>query len=158
MITTDTRTALYRFYGADDVLLYVGITHRLGQRWSEHARSQPWWPEVRRQTAEWYATRSEAEAAEITAIQQEDPRHNIVRIPIPCAVSFADLEAATGRYRRTKSARDEAREEVIERVVAALRAGVRPTDVVARSPFTGAYVRRIAREHGIEGKPRGVKE
>jgi len=34
-------------------------------------------------------------------------------------------------------------------VVKALEAGERPTDVTSWSPFTPAYVRRIAREHGI---------
>jgi hypothetical protein len=34
-------------------------------------------------------------------------------------------------------------------VLAALRAGERPTDVAAKSPFTEAYVRKLARENGI---------
>ena len=43
-----------------------------------------------------------------------------------------------------------AREEVIGAVVKALEAGQRPTDITAWSPFTAAYVRKLAREHGIE--------
>jgi hypothetical protein len=43
-------------------------------------------------------------------------------------------------------------------VVAALRSGKRPTEVTNRSPFTAAYIRRIARDNGIEGDPRYVRE
>ena len=60
------------------------------------------------------------------------------------------LTAATARYRETEAAHKAARDAAAAAVVTALRAGVRPTDVTADSPFTAAYVRRIARDHGIE--------
>lgn len=66
-----------------------------------------------------------------------------------------DLDASTRRYRETEAEHEKSREAVIRDVVAALKAGIRPTDVVAHSPFTAAYVRNIAREHGIEPAPRG---
>jgi hypothetical protein len=56
---------------------------------------------------------------------------------------------ATGRYRHTEEAHEESRKAVTAAVLAALRAGERPTDVAARSPFTETYVRRLARENGI---------
>ncbi|MER7813812.1 hypothetical protein [Streptomyces sp. NPDC096153] len=59
------------------------------------------------------------------------------------------LDKATSRYRETEAAHDEARDAAIAAVLDALRAGRRPTDVVNRSPFTAAYVRRVARENGI---------
>jgi len=65
------------------------------------------------------------------------------------------LTAATARYRETEAAHDAARQAAVDAVVAALRAGERPTDVTADSPFTAAYVRRIARENGIEPPKRG---
>lgn len=65
------------------------------------------------------------------------------------------LDAATRRFRRTKKTHDEAREAAVAAVVAALKADARPTDVADRSPFTDTYVRRVAREHGIEPKRRG---
>jgi hypothetical protein len=68
----------------------------------------------------------------------------------------ANLATATARYRETEQAHAEARDNAIAAVVAALRAGQRPTDVTAASPFTSAYVRRIAREHGIEAPARGA--
>lgn len=70
------RTALYRFFAVDDVLLYVGVTSSLGTRWSSHATSKPWWPEVHHQTVEWFDTRDAALAAEKAAIKAESPRYN----------------------------------------------------------------------------------
>lgn len=60
-----------------------------------------------------------------------------------------ELETAAARYRQTEAAHEEARSRVMTAVLAALRAGKRPTDVAAKSPFTEAYVRRMARENGI---------
>lgn len=67
------------------------------------------------------------------------------------------LTEATRRYRRTEKAHEEARDAAVQAVVDALRAGIRPTDVTNASPFTAAYVRRIAREHGIEPATPGPK-
>lgn len=63
---------------------------------------------------------------------------------------LAALDQATRRYRETEAAHGEARAATIKAVVDALRAGERPTDVTSHSPFTPAYVRRLARENGIE--------
>lgn len=89
------RTALYRFYGADDVLLYVGITDHLGTRWSNHARTKPWWADVQRQTAEWHETRAAAEEAERTAIRDEAPLWNINSSP------WEAVQQVDGRYAAT---------------------------------------------------------
>jgi hypothetical protein len=69
-----------------------------------------------------------------------------------------DLDQATRRYRKTEKAHTEARDAAVQAVITALRAGERPTDVAERSPFTPAYVRRIAREHDIEPAKRGPKK
>jgi hypothetical protein len=59
---------------------------------------------------------------------------------------------ATGR----KVARhDRERAEHIDAVVAALKAGERPTDVASWSPFTPAYLRRLARQAGVPQAPKG---
>ena len=68
------------------------------------------------------------------------------------------LDKATARYRETEAAHDSARDKAIEAVVDALEAGERPTDVTARSPFTAAYVRQIARKNGIEPAKPGPKK
>lgn len=80
-----------------------------------------------------------------------------------CATLFRmdELEAldeATCQYRQTEADHDAAREAAVTAVLTALRAGKRPTDVAERSPFTPAYVRRLARENGIEPAKPGPKK
>lgn len=65
------------------------------------------------------------------------------------------LDEATRAYLDTEAAHKTARDSAIAAVVAALKAGKRPTDVAARSPFTDAYVRRVAREHGVGPRKKG---
>jgi hypothetical protein len=45
--------------------------------------------------------------------------------------------------------------EHLEAVLAALRAGKRPTDVADWSAFTATYIRRMARKAGIPPAPKG---
>ncbi len=73
------------------------------------------------------------------------------------AKELVALDKATDKYRRTGEAHDAARQEAIAAVVAALRANVQPTVVAKRSPFTDAYVRKIARDHGIPPARPGIK-
>ena len=68
-----------------------------------------------------------------------------------------ELTAATRRYRRTEAAHEEARQAAIEAVLTALRAGIGPTEVERLSPFTGAYIRKLARENGVPPAAPGVK-
>jgi hypothetical protein len=73
----DDPTALYRLYGKDSELLYVGITGTPGQRMTQHANTQSWWPGVVRKTMVWYPTRGDACDAEATAIDVEKPKYNL---------------------------------------------------------------------------------
>lgn len=75
------RTALYRMFAADGTLLYIGIARDFGKRWTQHAASKPWWPDVQRQTVDWYPDRPAAEQAEREAIKAERPVHNIAGTP-----------------------------------------------------------------------------
>lgn len=79
------RTLLYRFYDSDGQLLYVGITDDPHTRWATHARknAESWWADVCVVHSEWYPTRTEAEAAEVDAIQREDPLHNVSHSTVP---------------------------------------------------------------------------
>lgn len=72
--------------------------------------------------------------------------------------SMTKLDQAASRYRETERVHEEARDAAVTAVVEALREGERPTDVTARSPFTAAYVRRIARDNGIEPAKPGPKK
>jgi hypothetical protein len=58
------------------------------------------------------------------------------------------IRAWTARYQ-------ESRQGMIAAIMTALRAGERPTDVSAWSPFTAAYVRKLAREHGVAPRIKG---
>lgn len=73
-----TGTALYRLFDADGKLLYVGIADDPHRRWVQHARDKAWWPEVTKKTADWFDSRSEAGEAEIKAIREELPLHNLM--------------------------------------------------------------------------------
>lgn len=69
-------TALYRLFGPDGELLYVGISHSPEKRWSDHAKTQTWWHLVADKKAVWFEKRSAAADAEIEAIRTEKPRFN----------------------------------------------------------------------------------
>jgi hypothetical protein len=69
----------------------------------------------------------------------------------------AELVAATERYRSSETLHEEARQAAIAAVIAALRANIGPVEVERLSPFTGAYIRRLAREHGIPPAAPGPK-
>lgn len=71
------RTALYRLYDASDRLLYVGISNNPESRWKSHLYGVASWPQlVASRTATWFASREEAEEAEVIAIKSEAPRFN----------------------------------------------------------------------------------
>ena len=70
-------TSLYRFYDANDVLLYVGITNSLPHRLAQHEAGKHWWTAVASASIEHYPTRKEAEDAERAAIRAELPVWNI---------------------------------------------------------------------------------
>ena len=57
----------------------------------------------------------------------------------------AAVKASARRVRRHKPERD----QHIADIIAALRAGARPTDVADWSAFTSAYVRKLAREADV---------
>lgn len=71
-------TTLYRFFDAQDRLLYIGIAGNPGRRFHQHAQEKPWWPQVTRSTMEHHPTREAALVAEKAAIQTEHPLWNVV--------------------------------------------------------------------------------
>ena len=86
----EERTALYRFFDADENLLYVGITNEPWRRWREHVLAQPWFPQVKHQAITWYDERVSAELAERTAIRREQPRFNKAHAILPVAVELPE--------------------------------------------------------------------
>lgn len=67
------------------------------------------------------------------------------------------LIAATKRYEQSEAVHEDARQQAIQAVLAALRVGIGPTEVERLSPFTGAYIRKIARENGVPPAAPGPK-
>jgi hypothetical protein len=67
------------------------------------------------------------------------------------------LDTATELYLETKAPHDAAREMVVAAVLSALRDGIEPTTVAERSPFTAAYIRRLARDNNIPPAKQGMK-
>lgn len=80
------RTALYRFYDADDVLLYIGISDHLATRHMSHVAESSWMEFAARSTIERHPTRAEAADAEVAAIRAESPLFNSQHNDEPDAV------------------------------------------------------------------------
>jgi DNA-binding XRE family transcriptional regulator len=67
---------LYRLYGADKRLLYVGITGRGLQRVREHATTKEWWEEVAEAEFETFDSLSDLSTAERRQIRTLRPLYN----------------------------------------------------------------------------------
>ncbi len=76
-------TALYRWYDADDQLLYVGITNDPHVRQSSHAKKSSWADFAHHARIERHPSRALAEAAEKAAIESERPLFNHVHNDTP---------------------------------------------------------------------------
>lgn len=68
---------VYRVYDADERLIYIGATSDLMKRWDAHEALSWWYELAERVDAEPYPTRYAAFAAEMVAIQEEQPAFNI---------------------------------------------------------------------------------
>ena len=69
-------TALYRYYDANDLLLYVGISERLLIRMGSHVEGSSWMDFAVRSIIERFPSRDEALDAEEAAIKAERPLFN----------------------------------------------------------------------------------
>jgi predicted GIY-YIG superfamily endonuclease len=71
------KVAVYRLFGANGELLYIGSTWDPKRRLTQHKSLKPWWPEVARSEVAWKENRQAAEEAEKLAVALEQPRYNI---------------------------------------------------------------------------------
>jgi len=71
-------TDVYLHFGANNVLLYVGITSRQSRRQDEHRDTKSWWRDITR--IEWlhFSDRDRAAAMEEMLIRVFRPAHNVV--------------------------------------------------------------------------------
>lgn len=71
------RTALYRYFDADDDLLYIGISIDPDGRLKAHRHGHaPWVGAAARRTIEWHDSRTLALKAEEVAVKTERPAYN----------------------------------------------------------------------------------
>ena len=70
-------TALYRHFDKDGGLLYVGISLSHLSRLIQHRERAHWYRQIETVKIQWFASRSEAIAAERHAIKTEKPIHNV---------------------------------------------------------------------------------
>lgn len=93
---------LYRFFDAEERLLYVGITNEPGRRFRKHGDTKAWWPTVARVQLAHFPDREALAAAERAAIAGEAPLHNVhyqaeaeedeaPQSPTPAASKLVDL-------------------------------------------------------------------
>lgn len=75
-------TFLYEIFGAEDLLLYVGVTQSLKQRLNGHRATKPWWGEVAYVQRTAYDTRAAAIAAEAETIRTREPKYNVMHSTI----------------------------------------------------------------------------
>ena len=69
---------MYRFWGTDGELLYIGISLSTVARMTQHRADKPWWPNIATITIETHeCTRYQMLAIERTAIVLEQPKHNV---------------------------------------------------------------------------------
>jgi excinuclease UvrABC nuclease subunit len=75
---TNEPANLYRCFGFDGELLYVGVTHSLKSRMFHHLSQAAWFGAVADITAETFRDRQAALVAERAAIRDERPQFNTV--------------------------------------------------------------------------------
>jgi hypothetical protein len=74
----DETHTLYRFYGSDERLLYIGISVNPWSRFKQHRDDKQWWDDIAQITMEKYPSRETVLEAERRAIGAEKPEHNVV--------------------------------------------------------------------------------
>ncbi len=91
------RCYLYRFFGAAEELLYVGIARDLGARFSAHRLRSEWWALVASGSTVVYPSRADAELAEAAAIHAEHPLYNAARPSAARTAKLSDRSLNDGR-------------------------------------------------------------
>jgi len=71
-----SRPVVYRMFGIDRQLLYIGSTCLPRNRFRQHQQEQSWWPEVVKIETTSYDSMPAARLAEYQAILAEHPRYN----------------------------------------------------------------------------------
>lgn len=132
---------LYRFFGANEELLYIGLTAAPWDRWRAHSRDKAWWTEVETVTVEHFEDFESLAAAERNAIGLERPRYNLA---LQTGASNEDREAAREAVRAAVVADRNARRALKEAIHAAVQVGVTERELTEVSGFARMTVRKFA--------------
>lgn len=92
---------VYRFYAANDELLYVGISNNPPARFRQHTEHAGWWTDAVRVDLTHYATEQAARAAELQAIRIEHPKYNIAGRIVERQLPLINPRSAVMRRRVT---------------------------------------------------------
>lgn len=91
-------TKLYRYYDAAGALLYVGISKYAIRRLTEHEADKHWQADISSVRIETFPDRESAHAAERSAIESENPAHNLVRYAAAAKKQRPDRRRRTVDY------------------------------------------------------------
>lgn len=94
------RTQLYRHFGRNGILLYVGISLKTVVRLIQHRKASAWFDDITRIEVTHFPCREDAEIAEAVAIRDEKPMFNVARPKvrekevIPDISEYPEIDAA----------------------------------------------------------------
>lgn len=144
---------LYRMFDTEDQLLYVGITADAPDRFHGHRQDKDWWREIAAIRLEHLANRTAALQAERDAIRTERPKYNITHgQPRPRLLLPPEMEAVLRGLEQRAEERRRALDGEEDDIAAALRLGIRKSEIVKAIDRSREHVDRIARRHGIPGR------
>lgn len=139
-------TTLYRLYGANDVLLYVGTSIDPQDRWEQHARGKLWWSSVTRASVEWHPNRAAALAAERAAIKTEKPLHNDKATPDESVFPYRGIRgpSSESRLRRAVAEHRSALDRLAVAVDRAALSGLTPSEIAEQAELDEADILYLA--------------
>lgn len=100
-VASHEKTALYRQFDANNVLLYVGASIAPTSRFAQHRSGASWYQRVARIEIQWFSNYMEAIAAERVAIRTEHPLFNTMRY---AGCADEEMIARQRAYRERKKA------------------------------------------------------
>ncbi len=134
---------LYRFFSADDSLLYVGTTCNPAARFRRHGSEKEWWSGVERIMIEHFPSLDSVLVAERKAIEDENPLHNI---EFKCRATSAEKKKLFRSVRRAAEKATTASETRQAAIIAALEVGCSVRQVADAAGLSPARIHQI--RHG----------
>lgn len=101
--TAGRPASVYKYFDANSLLLYVGMTGRGQQRQAEHNATKEWWKFVSHQEVEHFTRRADAETRERALIRLHRPPFNVAHNPDHADTRAAYLSLATKNGERVRN-------------------------------------------------------